>query len=175
MSKRRKKLRTFLTFPTSEVFLANFYVGCLEAEMMQKNFRPKTLRTFFHEATKTPREVFGSHHGESLSLLLIEVAMTPSLPSQQAITCAAMPSGGSAATTFSLAARQRRQAWQRNGGVRLGSTAAVRRHQGMAAPAATNAVLPPHVAAVAIKTPTATAMARAQTINNQLKALKQQR
>ncbi len=39
----------------------------------------------------------------------------------------------------------------------------------MAAPAATNAVLPPRAAAVAMKTPAATAMTGAQTINNQLK------
>jgi hypothetical protein len=44
----------------------------------------------------------------------------------------------------------------------------------MAAPAATNAVLPPVAAAVAMKTQTATAMAGAQTINNQLKARKRQ-
>ncbi len=54
--------------------------------MRQKNFGPKKLRTFFHETTKTPREVFDSHHGESLSLLLVKVTMTPPLSSQQAIT-----------------------------------------------------------------------------------------
>ncbi len=42
--------------------------------------------TFFHETTKTPREVFGSHHGESLSLLLVKVPMTHPLSSRQAIT-----------------------------------------------------------------------------------------
>ncbi len=42
--------------------------------MRQKNFGPKKLWTFFHETTKTPREVFGSHNGESLSLLLVKVA-----------------------------------------------------------------------------------------------------
>ena len=36
-------------------------------------------------------------------------------------------------------------------------------------PAATNTVLPPRAAAVAMKTPVATAMVGAQTINNQLK------
>jgi hypothetical protein len=44
----------------------------------------------------------------------------------------------------------------------------------MVAPAATNAVLPPRAAAVAMKTPAVTAIAGAQTINNQLKAQKQQ-
>ena len=42
--------------------------------------------TFFHETTKIPREVFGSHHGESLTSLLVTVTMTPLLLSQQAIT-----------------------------------------------------------------------------------------
>ena len=41
--------------------------------MRQKNFGPKKLRTFFHETTKTPSEVFGSHRGESLSLLLVKL------------------------------------------------------------------------------------------------------
>ena len=59
--------------------------------------------------------------------------------------------------------------------VKLGSAAvafglAVWRHWGMAVPAATNAVLPPCTTAVAMKAPAATAMAGAQTINNQLKA-----
>ena len=40
---------------------------------------------FFHESTKTPREVFGSHHGESLSSLLVKVTMTPPLSLRQAI------------------------------------------------------------------------------------------
>jgi hypothetical protein len=46
----------------------------------------KKLRTFFHETNETPREVFGSHHGESLSSLLVKVTMTPPLSSRQAIT-----------------------------------------------------------------------------------------
>jgi hypothetical protein len=45
----------------------------------------------------------------------------------------------------------------------------------MAAPAATNAVLPPRTATVAMKTLAATAMAGAQTINNQLKSRKRRR
>ncbi len=64
----------------------------IDKEIGKKNFGPKKLQTFFHETTKTPREVFGSHHGESLNLLLVEVAMTRPLPSGQAITCDAMPS-----------------------------------------------------------------------------------
>jgi len=43
------------------------------------------------------------------------------------------------------------------------------------APAATNAVLPPRAAAVAMKTPVASAMVGAQTINNQLKTRKRRR
>jgi hypothetical protein len=43
-------------------------------------------RLFFHETTKTPREVFGSHQGESLSSLLVKVTMTPPLSLRQAIT-----------------------------------------------------------------------------------------
>ncbi len=92
----------------------------------KKKFGPKKRWTFFHETTRTPREVFGSHHGKSLSSLLVEVAITPPLPSRQAITCGAMPSVaagrwrqrgsnvqlGSAAAASSLAAR-RRSAWQR--------------------------------------------------------------
>ena len=83
-----------------------------------------------------------------------------------------------------LAAQRRRQAWQRGGGAKLDSVAAAlgwqrgctaRRHRGMAAPAATNAVLPPRAATVAMKTPGGTAMAGAQTMNNQLKARKRQR
>ncbi len=74
---------------------------------------------------------------------------------------------GSAAAASSLAARRGRSAWQR------GCTA--RRHWGMAAPAATNAVLPPRAAAVAMKTSAATAIAGAQTINNQLKERKRRR
>jgi hypothetical protein len=57
-----------------------------------ENFGPKKRRTFFHETSKTPKEVFGSQLVESLSLLLVEGAMTPPLSSQQAITCTAMPS-----------------------------------------------------------------------------------
>jgi hypothetical protein len=71
---------------------------------------------------------------------------------------------GSAALAPSLTARRRRSAWQR------GCTA--RRHRGMAAPAATNAMLPSCAAAVAIKTPEATVIAVAQTINNQLNGWK---
>ena len=89
--------------------------------MRQKNFRPKKLRIFFHETTKTPREVFGSHRGESLSSLLVKVAITPPLPSQQAITCSAMPQRGSRAAAI---ARQRRLwRWQFGGNVQLGSAA----------------------------------------------------
>ncbi len=62
------------------------------------------------------------------------------------------------------AARQQRSAWQRGN-----STAAAWRHRGMATAAVTTAVLPPRAAAVAMKTPAATAMVGAQTINNQLK------
>ena len=54
--------------------------------MRQKNFWPKKLRIFFRETTKTPREVFGSHRGESLSLLLVKVTMNPPLSLRQAIT-----------------------------------------------------------------------------------------
>ncbi len=66
---------------------------------------------------------------------------------------------GSAAGAPSLTARLRRLAWQH------GCTA--RHHQGMAAPATTNTVLPPRAATVVMKTPVATAMAGAQksTIN----------
>jgi hypothetical protein len=53
----------------------------------------------------------------------------------------------------------------------FGSAAAVRSHRGMAVAAITTVVLPPRAAAVAMKTPAATAMAGAQTINNQLKAV----
>jgi len=74
---------------------------------------------------------------------------------------------GSAATASSLTARWQRQAWQRG--------CALLRHSDMAAPAATNAVLPPCAAAAAMKTPAATVMAGAQTINNQLKARKRRR
>ena len=137
--------------------------------MRQKNFRPKKLRIFFHETTKTPREVFGSHRGESLSSLLVKVAITPPLPSQQAITCSAMPQRGSRAAAI---ARQRRLwQWQRGGNVQLGSAAAASslasglhnaasllHHWDMAALAATNAVLPPCAASVVMKTPAATAM-----------------
>ncbi len=59
--------------------------------------------------------------------------------------------------------------WQRGGGggQRVGSATAA----GMAA-AVTTTVLPPRATAVAMKTPTATAMAGAQiTINNQLNAV----
>jgi hypothetical protein len=45
----------------------------------------------------------------------------------------------------------------------------------MAAPAATNAVLPPLATTVAMKTPAATAITGAQTINNQLKGQKRRR
>jgi hypothetical protein len=66
---------------------------------------------------------------------------------------------GSAAAVPSLTARRRRLDWQR------GCTA--RCHWGMAASAATNAVLPPRAAAMAMKTLAATAMAGVQksTIN----------
>ncbi len=83
---QRKNFGLFGLFRHLKFFSAYFYAGCLEAEMRQKNFGPKQLRTFFHETTKTPREVFGSHRGESLSLLLVKVTMTPPLSSQQAIT-----------------------------------------------------------------------------------------
>ena len=43
------------------------------------------------------------------------------------------------------------------------------------APAATNAVLPPHAVVVVMKTPASTAMAGAQKINNQLKTRKWRR
>jgi hypothetical protein len=66
LSIRRKNVGIF-QLSLRLIFSANFYVGCLEAEMRQKNFGPKKLRIFFHETTKTPREVFDSHHGESLS------------------------------------------------------------------------------------------------------------
>jgi hypothetical protein len=74
---------------------------------------------------------------------------------------------GSAAAVPSLTARRRRSAWQ------CGCTA--RRHRGMAAPATTNALLPPRAAAVAMKTPAATVIVGAQTINNQLKGQKRRR
>jgi hypothetical protein len=74
---------------------------------------------------------------------------------------------GSAAAVPSLTARQRRSAWQH------GCTA--RRHRGIPAPAATNAVLPPRAVAVTMKTPAVTAIVGAQTINNQLKGRKRQR
>jgi hypothetical protein len=74
---------------------------------------------------------------------------------------------GSTVAAPSLTARQRCSAWQR------GCTA--QRQRGMVAPATTNTVLPPHATVVAMKTPAATAMAGAQTINNQLKAQKRQR
>ena len=155
--------------------------------MYGRELHDKKLLNLVHETTKTPREVFGSHCGESQSLLLVEVAMTPPLPLQQAITCATMPimaagrrqywggggGGRSAAATFSLAARWWHQDWHCGGGVWLGSAAAARCHWGIAAPATTTAMLPPRAAAVAMKTPAATAMAGAQTINNQLKARKQ--
>ncbi len=64
-----------------------------------------------------------------------------------------------------LAVRRRHQAWQHGGGARLGSAAAQR-----GVSAAT-----PRAAAVAMKTPAATAIAGAQTINNQLKGQKQGR
>jgi len=77
---------------------------------------------------------------------------------------------------FSLAVWRWRQAWQRGGGVKLGSGAAhccvIAASLGHGALAATNAVLPPRAAAVVMKTPAATAMAGAQTINNQLKTRK---
>ncbi len=71
--------------------------------------------------------------------------------------------------------------WQRGGGVKLGSVAAAPSLTAwwrclawqractatrMAAPAATNAVLPLRAATVAMKTPAATAMVGAQTIKN---------
>ena len=43
------------------------------------------------------------------------------------------------------------------------------RQRDIASPAATNAVLPLRAAAVVMKTPAATAMTEAQTINNQIK------
>jgi hypothetical protein len=63
-------------------------------------------------------------------------------------------------------------AWQLRqlGGFQISSTAAVRRHGGMATAAATTAMLSPRAGVVVMKTPVATAMAGAQTINNQLKA-----
>jgi hypothetical protein len=70
---------------------------------------------------------------------------------------------------FSLEEQQRRQAWQRGGGVKLDSAMAA---FGLVA---TNAVLPPRTARVVMKTPAAIAMAGAQTINTQLKARKRQR
>ena len=60
-------------------------------------------------------------------------------------------------------------AWQHGS-----SAAAARHHWDMAAQAATNAVLPPCTIAVAMKTPAATTIAGAQTINNKLKAQKRQ-
>ncbi len=74
---------------------------------------------------------------------------------------------GSAAVALSLTAQRQRLAWQ-------GSCTA-RCDQGMVAPAANSAVLPLHAATVAMKTPAGTAIAGAQTINNQLKAWKQRR
>ena len=56
-------------------------------------------------------------------------------------------------------------------GQRVGSVTAA----GLAAAAVTTIVLPPRATAVAMKTPAVTAMAGAQTINNQLKARKRQR
>jgi hypothetical protein len=90
----RKKNWTFPTFPMSEVFSLNFYVSRLSRgrNEAQKTSGLKNLRSFFHDTTKTSREVFGSLSGESLSLLLVKVAMTPPFPSQQAITCTTMPS-----------------------------------------------------------------------------------
>jgi len=102
-------------------------------------------------------------------------------------------SGDSTAAVAAVAVRQQRSAWQRGGSVKISiaavvaSNLAVRRwrsawlhgcaslrHRDMAAPAATNAVLPPRAAVVAMKTPAATAMVGAQIINNQLKAQKRQ-
>ena len=111
--------------------------------------------------------------------------MTPPLQWRQAITCTAMPivAAGwrwwqrqcssnvqlsSATVVLSLAAQRRHLAWQCGR-----RAAAARRHWGMATQATTNAVLQPRTAVVAMKTPAATAMVGAQTINNQLKARKQ--
>ena len=127
-------------------------------------------RSYLKISCPNSREVFGLHLDESLSLLLVEVAMAPPLPLQQAITCAAMPQSGSRAVAIarqrwwrqqrgsnvqlgiavaasSLAAQRRRQAWQ-CGGASLC-------HQDMAAPAATNAMLPPRATVMAMKTPAA--------------------
>ena len=65
-----------------------------------------------------------------------------------------------------VAAWRWRSAWQHGG-----SAAVAQRHRGMAVAAITTAVLPPRVTAVAIKTPVATAVVGAQSINNQLKAV----
>jgi len=73
---------------------------------------------------------------------------------------------GSAAAASSLAAWRRRCIAASLGHVR---------HWDMVTQAATNAMLPPHAATVAKKTPAATATAGAQTINNQLKARKWRR
>jgi hypothetical protein len=98
--------------------------------------------------------------------------------------------GGNSAAAAVVAVAVWRQcsAWQRGGGVKLVSAAAASslaaglriaasllHHWDMAALAATNAVLPPRAAAVVMKTPAATAMAGAQTINNQLKTQKRRR
>ncbi len=71
------------------------------------------------------------------------------------------------------AARQRWRQWQHASGCQLGGRAAVWRHHGASdGSSAAEAGLPLHAPTVAMKTPVATAMVRAQTtINNQLKAM----
>ena len=70
----------------------------------------KKLRTFFHETTKTQREVFGSHHGESLSSLLVKVAAA----------AAAVAAAGSAAAAHSAMAAAR---WRQRRGCDSGGNA----------------------------------------------------
>jgi hypothetical protein len=49
LTMQRKNFGLFGLFRHLKCFSAYFYAGCLEAEIMQKNFGPKKLRTFFHE------------------------------------------------------------------------------------------------------------------------------